>query len=276
MLFEKELQSEERFNIDQGLINRPEARQLRVLYEMNAPKIRLADMQIKNTVVFFGSARILPKTVATRKVKDIEKELQSKESAELKRLLFSAKNELRMSKYYEDAAKLAAKITEWSFGIEEKEKRFYICSGGGPGIMEAANRGSHEAGGPSMGFNISLPFEQSPNPYQTKDISFEFHYFFIRKFWFAYLAKALVVFPGGYGTMDELFELLTLIQTRKIEKNLPIILYGKKFWNEIINFDAFLKWGLISEEDLDLFQIHNSVEESFEYLKQELTQHYLK
>ncbi|MBU3915850.1 TIGR00730 family Rossman fold protein, partial [bacterium] len=173
------------------------------------------------------------------------------------------------------SVELSRKLTEWSMGIAEKKKWFYICSGGGPGMMEASNLGASKAGGKSIGLNISLPFEQAPNPYQTPDISFVFHYFFIRKFWFAYLAKGLVVFPGGFGTMDELFELLTLIQTKKIEKKIPIVLFGKEFWNDFLNFEALIKWGVISENDLKLFKIIDDVDEAFEYMKDTLTKEYL-
>ena len=183
--------------------------------------------------------------------------------------------EEQLSKYYEEGVELAKKLAEWSEEIVQPEKRFYICSGGGPGMMEAANKGAELGGARSVGLNINLPFEQTPNPYQTEQISFEFHYFFIRKFWFANLAKALVVFPGGFGTMDELFEVLTLIQTKKITKKMPIVLYGNEFWEGFMNPEHLLKWGVISPEDLELFKICDSPEEAFEYLKHELTETYL-
>ena len=180
-----------------------------------------------------------------------------------------------MARYYDDAVTLAERLTKWSKGIPERKRRFVVCSGGGPGIMEAANRGAAQAGGYSIGLNISLPFEQMPNPYQTRELSFEFHYFFIRKFWFVYLAKALVVFPGGFGTLDELFEILTLVQTRKTAKKIPIVLYGEEFWKEVVRFDSLVKWGTISREDLDLFHFANNVDTAFEYIRDELTKRYL-
>ena len=187
-----------------------------------------------------------------------------------------AKGDLMLSRYYEDAVRLAEKLTAWSQGMEDPNKRFIVCSGGGGGMMEAANRGAQKAGGPSIGLNISLPLEQTPNPYQTKEISVEFHYFFIRKFWFFYLAKALIVFPGGFGTMDELFELLTLVQTQKSKKYMPIIIYGSDYWNEVFNFKAMVKWGTISREDLSLFHFFDDVDKAFDYLTKELTQYYLQ
>lgn len=238
-------------NLD--FLNSPDARIIRVLTEFVEPQGRLRRAGVHNTVVFFGSARVAapedkPKNEAAK----------------------------RLSRYYGHAAALAKKISQWSQTIKNPRKRFCICTGGGPGIMEAANRGAQEAGADSVGLNISLPMEQFPNPYQKHDLSFEFHYFFIRKFWFFYLAKALVVFPGGVGTLDELFELLTLVQTRKTSKYMPIVLFGSEFWNEVVNFDALVKWGTIAEKDLKLFRIFDDVDETFEYLKAELTKHYLE
>jgi uncharacterized protein (TIGR00730 family) len=181
-----------------------------------------------------------------------------------------------MSHYYEDAIRLSEKLTRWSLGIRDRRRRFLICSGGGGGIMEAANRGARKAGGTSIGLNISLPMEQTPNRYQSRDLSFEFHYFFIRKFWFFYLAKALVAFPGGFGTMDELFELLTLVQTKKTRKYMPIILYGKEYWHRVLNFDALVEAGTIEAEDLKIFRYFDDVDVTFEYLKDELTKHYVR
>ena len=173
-----------------------------------------------------------------------------------------AQKNLQASRYYEDARSLAYQLARWSLELEE-DKRFIVCSGGGPGIMEAANRGAAEAGSPTIGMNISLPFEQFPNSYISENLSFEFHYFFMRKFWFVYLAKALVVFPGGFGTFDELFELLTLRQTEKVKKPLCVVVYGKEFWNQVVNFDKLVEWGVISPEDLSIFHIVDEVEEAF-------------
>jgi uncharacterized protein (TIGR00730 family) len=195
---------------------------------------------------------------------------------DLKHKIEKLESILRLSVYYEDAAELSAMVTEWAKSLGQG-KRFVVCSGGGPGIMEAANRGAVErAGGSTIGLSISLPTEEAPNPFITPELLFEFHYFFMRKLWFAYLACALVVFPGGFGTMDELFEVLTLVQTRKIGRPLPIVLYGSKFWNDLIDFDALIRWGTISPKDVELFKVCDSPKEAFEFLKKELLRHYPK
>lgn len=257
-------------------LNSPAARELRILAEMSEPAHRLRKARIFNTVVFFGSARTLPRKEAQRRLdaaEDRAKAIGNRKAAvreELSRALAG----VEMSRYYEDAVALSGKLTRW-FNLPEQQKhQFVICSGGGPGIMEAANKGAKVVGGKSIGLNISLPMEQNPNKYQTRDISFEFHYFFVRKFWFVYLAKGLVIFPGGFGTLDEFFELITLIQTKKTKKVMPVVLYGKEYWREIINFDALQRWGMISKSDLKLFRILDSVDETFDYLKQEITKHY--
>ncbi|HSW35892.1 MAG TPA: TIGR00730 family Rossman fold protein, partial [Candidatus Limnocylindrales bacterium] len=185
-----------------------------------------------------------------------------------------ARNQVFFSRYYEDAKELAKRITLWSKSLDSSH-RFVIASGGGHGMMEAANKGAMEAGGKSIGLNISIPMEQSCNQYITPELNFEFHYFFMRKFWFVYLAKGLIIFPGGFGTLDELFEVLTLIQTEKVKKRLPIVMYGTAYWNQIINFDAMLKYGAISRDDLDLIKFCDTVDEAFTYLKNELTKCYL-
>jgi len=180
-----------------------------------------------------------------------------------------------MARYYEDARKLAAMLTEWSVKIPARRRRFVVTTGGGPGIMEAANRGAKEAGGKTIGLNINLPFEQFPNPYITPSLNFEFHYFFMRKFWFAYLAKALVIFPGGFGTFDELFEILTLAQTDKLAKKILVVIYGSEYWNKLINFQAMIDAGTIAAKDLELFKMVDSPEEGFEFLRDGLTRHHL-
>jgi len=257
-------------------LNSPDARTIRILCEFVEPEARFRHFRIRNTIVFFGSTRLVPLSVAAQNLKQLEDRRSGKKPAEtLAAQIEQAQHAVIMARYYEDAALLSERLTRWSLSIKDAKKRFYICSGGGPGIMEAANRGAHNAGGPSIGLNISIPFEQAPNPYMTPELSFEFHYFFIRKFWFFYLGKALVVFPGGFGTMDELFELLTIVQTQKSKKYMPIILYGTKYWNELINFNAMIKWGTISEQDLKLFRFFDDVDSAFEFLKDELTQHYL-
>lgn len=254
---------------DLDFINSVEARPLRILSEYMEPQIRLEKLNVQNTIVFFGSARILSQEVAKKGLDLLKKAKDSKEKQR-------AKNLLHMSKYYEDAVTLAKMLTEWSdkhFGTTKK--RFLICSGGGPGIMEAANRGAKLAGGQSIGFNISLPFEKNSNPYITPELNFEFHYFFTRKYWFSYLAKALVIFPGGFGTLDELAEILTLIQTQKIKKKIPILIYGKKFWNEVMNLDAMVKWGTISEKDLDLIHFSDEPKDAFNFIVEGLKKYYV-
>ena len=262
---------------DPKFIQGPDARPVRILCEFEEPQNRFRRLRINNTVAFFGSARTLSGEVAEAKLKDAKRRYSSAKTKtpELRQAHDIAKRDLMMSHYYESARQLARKITSWSKNSLRPGQRFYVCSGGGPGIMEACNRGARDAGGRSVGLNISLPFEQVPNPYQSQELSFQFHYFFMRKFWFVYLAKALVVFPGGFGTMDELFELLTLIQTRKITKPMPILLFGSEYWNDILNLDAFVKWGTISPKDLELFTTFDDVDEAYRHLKRELTRLYL-
>ncbi len=261
---------------NEDFLGSPDARQIRILCELTAPMANLRKNEIENTIVFFGSARSIPFRQATRELNELKEEIGNGRISKEDRIrLQSAERQLRLSRYYEAALSLAKKLTDWSNSIEPKRNRFYICSGGGPGMMEASNRGASEAGGESIGFNISLPFEQNANPYQTKRLSHEFHYFFVRKFWFAYLAKSLVVFPGGFGTMDELFELLTLIQTGKVEKTVPIVLFGREFWESLLNFDTMVDWGTIEKKDLNLFHVSDDVEETFLYLKERLEKLYL-
>src|SRR5215469_12524696 len=180
-----------------------------------------------------------------------------------------------MARYYEDARRLAYLLTKWASQLPSKRKRFVVTTGGGPGIMEAANLGAHEAGGKTIGLNIRLPYEQMPNPYITPALNFVFHYFFMRKYWFAYLAKALVIFPGGFGTLDELFEILTLAQTEKLAKKILVLIYGRDYWNKVINLDALVEAGTISPDDRDLFKMVDSPEEGFAYLRDGLTEYHL-
>lgn len=259
-------------------LNCSAARNIRIQCELTEPQYRLRMMGVRNTIVFFGSARPPEPKVAQANLDAIKDKLSESDGTdeELKASLEAAEGKLRLSKYYEAARELARSLTQWSVTIEEPRDRFLICSGGGPGIMEAANRGASEAGGRSVGLGISLPFEQKNNPYITRELDFEFHYFFIRKYWFLYLAKCMVVFPGGFGTMDELFEMLTLLQTRKTIKYLPVVLFGSEFWSEIINFEAMKKWGVISPRDLELFRIMDSVEEAHKYIVGEMTENYVK
>ncbi|MCP4650092.1 MAG: LOG family protein [PVC group bacterium] len=258
-------------------LNSPPARIIRILSEVIEPETRFRKHKVRNTVVFFGSARTLSKSDALKNLKKIQKEIKTKKSPSrsLKQKLAQAERDLSMARYYEDAAIISEKLTRWFKKIKNDKKQFIICSGGGPGIMEAANRGAKKANGKSVGLNISLPMEQNPNIFQDKELAFEFHYFFIRKFWFFYLAKSLVVFPGGFGTMDEFFELLTLIQTEKSKKYMPVVLYGSEYWNKVVNFDEMVKWGMISKSDLKLFKTVDDPESAFKYLKAKLTKHYL-
>jgi len=244
----------------------PDARSLRILSEYMEPATRFAEMGLRDTIVFFGSARILPRDEAEAALAEARKSGKDVESAEMR---------LEMSRFYEDTRELARRLTEWSKSLDGTDHRFVVCSGGGPGIMEAANRGASEARGENIGLNISLPFEQNDNPYITRRLSFEFHYFFMRKFWFTYMAKAMVVMPGGFGTLDEFMETVTLVQTLKIKKSLPIVLFGKSFWNDVMNFDALARYGTISPEDLDLFFQTDSVDDAYDHLVKELTEHAL-
>ncbi len=232
-----------------------EARYLRVLAEFIDPEARFKKAGIKNTIVMFGSARSVS-VKECRKRKPLRGELFSKC--------------MNVSNAYDACVELSKRITEWSNNIKNPEQRFYICSGGGPGMMEAANKGAYLGKAPTIGLNISLPFEQHPNPYITPELCMEFHYFFVRKFFFLYYAKALVAFPGGFGTFDEVFELLTLIQTKKIGKKVPIVLFDSQFWNEVVNFKSLVEYGVIGPEDLKLFRIIDSVDEAFDYITSEL------
>jgi uncharacterized protein (TIGR00730 family) len=243
-----------------------DARTIRVLAEYMEPAYRFKKEKINNTVVFFGSARSLPLEKARPLSRKMTARARTLAGAKKQDLMERAQRIMAFSYYYEDAVKLARMITAWSRKIKDPARRFYLCSGGGPGMMEAANRGASQAGGKSIGLNISLPFEQTPNPYITPRLNFQFHYFFIRKFWFTYLAKAIVVFPGGFGTMDEAFEILTLCQTKKLEKRLPILFYGKKYWDEILHLDGLRRWGAIDAADLKLIKTVDSPEEAYAYL----------
>ena len=256
-----------------------DARIVRMMCEYMEPFQRFEKLNIRETVVFFGSARARPPVaVKTDYAAAIEekKKYAGKIPRQLQDRLTKLAGDMKLSIYYEEAAELSALITQWAKSLGQGN-RFVICSGGGPGIMEAANRGATErAGGPTVGLAISLPTEERPNPFITPDLLFEFHYFFMRKLWFAYLACALVIFPGGFGTMDELFEILTLVQTRKIGRPLPIVLYGKKFWGDFLDLEALVRWGTISRKDLNLFRVCDSPKEAFDHLKKELLRCYPK
>jgi len=247
-----------------AFLNSSEGRPLRILAEYLEPESRFAHYKVDDTIVFMGSARTPSRENAQAALEAARSRGEDTTKAE---------RDLEMSKYYEAARELAYRMTEWSKGLNDPERRFVVCTGGGPGIMEAANRGASEAKGMNVGLTISIPVEEYDNPYTTRELSFHFHYFFMRKFWFAYLAKAVIVFPGGFGTMDELFELLTLLQTRKIRKHLPMVLFGREYWDEVVNFDALVKWGTIDAPDVDLVLRTDSVDEAYDYLTESLSAH---
>lgn len=252
-----------------------DGRTLRLLAEYLEPKARFKKHKIMDTIVFFGSARLKSRKDAIADFNKI-KSINPKTNPNFAKDLRKAQHHVEMSQYYEDAVELSRRLTEWSLNLETNANRFIICTGGGPGIMEAANKGAKKAGGYSVGLNISIPFEQFVNNYVTKELSFEFHYFFMRKFWFSYLSKALIVFPGGFGTFDELFEVLTLIQTEKIRKKLAVIIYDEKYWKSVINFDALIEHGVINPEDLKLFHFCNDIDTAFEIVKDHLVKNFLK
>jgi uncharacterized protein (TIGR00730 family) len=273
-----------------AFLNSPDGRIIRIVSEFLEPLARFRREQIQDTVVFFGSARfrgreeadhaleLLNNTGSTQAAPSEEQpakavDIASGNATELQRKRAVAAVE--MARYYEDARRLAQLLTQWTKTIPSRKNRFVVASGGGPGIMEAANRGAYEAGGKTIGMNIALPFEQRPNPYITPSLNLEFHYFFMRKLWFAYLAKALVVFPGGFGTLDEMFEILTLTQTQKITKKITVLIYGSEYWKKVINLEVLVDTGAISPKDLDLFQYADSPEQAFELLRKGLTENYL-
>ena len=249
-------------------LNSPDGRILRIMSEYVEPLARFRREQIQDTVVFFGSARFLSSEDANLTMQKLH--AQSDESQQQ-----LARAAVDMARYYEDARRMAHLLSEWAAQIPARRKRFVVTTGGGPGIMEAANRGAREAGSKTIGLNIRLPFEQYPNPYITPSLNLEFHYFFMRKFWFAYLAKALVIFPGGFGTLDELFEILTLAQTQKLAKKILVVIYGREYWERLINFQTMVDAGAISAQDLELFKVVDSPEEGFEYLRAGLTKYHL-
>jgi uncharacterized protein (TIGR00730 family) len=251
-----------------------DARPIRILAEYLEPLRRFRMHNIQDTVVFFGSVRTISQEVAEGALARLDSD-EARRAADYDAVLKRARKALDWSRYYEDARQLAHVLTEWSLSLEEPRRRFVVCSGGGPGIMEAANRGAHEAGGKTIGLNIRLPFEQGPNRYISEGLHLEFHYFFMRKFWFAYLAKALVIFPGGFGTLDEMFEILTLAQTRKLSKKLLVILYGSDYWKDVFNLEPLLEWGAIAEKDLDLLCHVDTPAEALAQLKDHLTTHHM-
>jgi uncharacterized protein (TIGR00730 family) len=259
---------------DLEFLESTDARPIRILAEYLEPLRRFRRENIQDTVVFFGSARVHSRQEAERALLKL-RSARGRPKANHAALLKQSRKAVEWSRYYEEARELAHRLTEWSLSLEEPRRRFVVCSGGGPGIMEAANRGAYEAGGKSVGLNIRLPREQGPNRYITEGLHFEFHYFFMRKFWFAYLAKALVIFPGGFGTLDEMFEILTLAQTRKLSKKLLVILYGPDYWNDIFDLSPLVEWGAIERKDLDLLCHVDTTTEAFEALKTHLLLHHM-
>jgi uncharacterized protein (TIGR00730 family) len=273
-----------------AFLNSADGRLIRIVSEYLEPLARFRREQIQDTVVFFGSARfrgreeadheleLLDNTGSSRPAPSHEQpasipDIAAGTASDLQRKRAVAAVE--MARYYEDARRLASMLTTWAKSIPSKRSRFVVTSGGGPGIMEAANRGAYEAGGKTIGLNIKLPFEQSPNPYITPNLNFEFHYFFMRKLWFAYMSKALVVFPGGFGTLDEMFEVLTLAQTHKLAKKITVVIYGSEYWKKVFNLDVLVDTGAISPKDIELFQFADTPEAAFELLKNGLTENYL-
>ncbi len=255
----------------------PDGRSLRILSEYAEPLARFRREKIQDTVVFFGSARFHSRSAAETALEVLERPgSRQVASPEWQRKIKRAEADIKMARYYEDARRLAHLLTQWSMSMQSHRRRFVVCTGGGPGIMEAANQGAFEAGGKTIGLNIKLPYEQMPNRYITPELNFEFHYFFMRKLWFAYLAKALIVFPGGFGTFDELFEILTLAQTEKLAKKILVVVYGREYWERVINFEYMAEMGVIAPEDIHLFKIVDSPEEGFEYLRDGLSKYHLQ
>jgi uncharacterized protein (TIGR00730 family) len=247
---------------DPGFMGSKEARPIRILAEYLQPQKQFRLRKVDDTILFFGSARLKSRETAEAMLEAARRTGEGLEVAE---------RAVKLSKYYEEARELAYRLTKWSQELKpEGERRFVICTGAGPGIMEAANRGAHEAGGETIGLGITLPMEEQNNPYITPGLNFEFHYFFTRKFWFLYPAKALVLMPGGFGTLDELFETLTLLQTRKMKKRLPVVLFGEEYWDKVLNLEALVEFGTINAADLDLMHRTSSVDDAFAYITEEL------
>lgn len=244
--------------MNKEFLHNKDGRAIRILAEFLEPEYRFREFGIDDTIVFFGSARILPRRTAQTRLRRLKEDPKARPEQ-----LDKAGRDLEMSRYYEDAVELSRRLSEWN---KTQKIAYAICSGGGPGIMEAANKGAHLAHAPSIGLNIHLPFEQHANPYISSHLNFDFHYFFVRKFWFVYMAKAIIMFPGGFGTLDEMMEVLTLVQTERITKKMVIVLYGAEFWSKVINFDALVETGMVSPQDLGLFRICSTVDEAYAYV----------
>ena len=254
----------------------PEARPIRILSEYLEPLRRFREQKIQDTVVFFGSARVDSRERAEWALRTLRARGVSDADEQYIRELNKSRRALEWARYYEDARELARLLTAWTLSLQSENHRFVVTSGGGPGIMEAANRGAREGGGKTIGLNIRLPFEQGANPYITEGLHFEFHYFFMRKFWFAYLSKALVIFPGGFGTLDELFEILTLVQTDKLSKKIGVVLYGREYWDQVLDLKPMAEWGAIAEKDLELLHYADTPADAFQHLRDHLIAHHLQ
>ena len=253
-----------------------EARPIRILSEYLEPLRRFQEQKIQDTVVFFSSARVNNRERAERALQSLRaRGVEGADDAYARELRRSRKA-LEWARYYEEARELARLLASWTQSLQSENHRFVVTSGGGPGIMEAANRGAREGGGKTIGLNIRLPFEQGANPYITEGLHFEFHYFFMRKFWFAYLAKALVIFPGGFGTLDELFEILTLVQTDKLSKQIGVVLYGREYWDQVLTLQPMAEWGAIAEHDMELLHYAESPADAFQHLRDHLIAHHLE
>ena len=260
--------------MDPAFLESDEARPIRIIAEYLEPLRRLKEQNIQDTVVFFGSARVHSRQHAKSAVARV-RQRNKRRGAEYAAALRRSRKALEWSRYYEDARTIANRLARWSQSLESPRHRFVVCSGGGPGIMEAANRGAHEAGGKTVGFNIRLPTEQGANRFITDGLHFEFHYFFMRKFWFAYLAKALMIFPGGFGTLDETFEILTLAQTQKLSKQIGVFMYDREYWDEVFDLEPLAEWGAINRTDLNLLKWVNTPDEAFEQLRAHLMTYHL-
>ncbi len=253
-----------------------EGRPIRILAEYLEPLRRFKEQRIQDTVVFFGSARVNSLDRARRALRTLSSRGVDNANEQYELELKRTRKAVEWARYYEEARELAHMLTTWSLSLDSENHRFVVTSGGGPGIMEAANRGAKEAGGKSVGLNIRLPYEQDANKYITEGLQFEFHYFFMRKFWFAYMAAAIVVFPGGFGTCDELFEILTLAQTDKLSKKTDVILYGREYWDQILNLGPMAEWGAIADKDISLLHYADTPDEAFQYLREHLVVNHLE
>jgi uncharacterized protein (TIGR00730 family) len=262
--------------LDPVFLDSEEGRPVRILSEYLDPLKRFKDQKIQDTVVFFGSARVGSREGAERALNTLRARGVHNADEQYDIEMKKSRKAVEWARYYEDARELARLLSEWTMSLQSENHRFVVTSGGGPGIMEAANRGAREGGGKTIGLNIRLPFEQGANPYITDGLHFEFHYFFMRKFWFAYMAKALVVFPGGFGTLDEMFEILTLVQTDKLSKKIGVVLYGREYWEEVLDLKPMSEWGAIAEKDLELLHYTDTPADAFEYLRDHLIANHME